>query len=146
MREAESQLSIAWATITELKKELSKKDKEKEVIKQTTYDQGQKETETHLKSQLLVVCRSFCLQTWIKALNTTKVDSNSTLRNPDRAFYPLAIRACPAIQSSVSTFASAPPSSTENPQSKSSTTTPTQVKPKEQQPKTTTSSKAKPTE
>ena len=50
LREAESQLSIARTTITELKKELGKKDKEMDRVKQTAYDQGQNETAAHLKS------------------------------------------------------------------------------------------------
>jgi len=50
-------------TIFELKKELSQKDAEMNKVEQVAYDQGQKETAAHLKSQLPVVCRSFCLQT-----------------------------------------------------------------------------------
>lgn len=63
LREAEKQLTLAWTTITELRKKFVLKDKEIEKAEQTAYDQGQKETETHLKSQLPVVCHSFCLQT-----------------------------------------------------------------------------------
>ena len=102
-------------------------------VEQTTYDQGQKKTEAHLKSQLPVVCRSFCLQTWIEALNATGVDLASKLRNLERAFYPPAIKACPATQPPGSTSGSAPTSSTENPALKSSATAPAQPKPTEQQ-------------
>ncbi|KAK9990323.1 hypothetical protein SO802_025308 [Lithocarpus litseifolius] len=115
LREAENQLAIALTTITELRKKLVLKDKEIEKAKQMAYNQGQKETETHLKSQLPVVCRIFCLQTWIEALNVAGVDSNSELRNPNRAFYPPAIRTRPALQSSVSTSTSALASSTKVP-------------------------------
>ena len=97
-------------------------------VEQTTYDQGQKKTEA-----LAFVCRSFCLQTWIEALNATGVDLASKLRNLERAFYPPAIKACPATQPPGSTSGSAPTSSTENPALKSSATAPAQPKPTEQQ-------------
>nr|POE65816.1 hypothetical protein CFP56_13901 [Quercus suber] len=80
-------------TIYELKKELSQRDEEMNKVEQIEYDQGQKKTEAHLKSQLPVVYRSFCLQTWIEALNATRVDNNSKLRNPKKAFYLPAIKA-----------------------------------------------------
>ena len=146
LREAESQLSITRTTITELKKELGKKDKEIERVERIAYDQGQKETEAHLKSQLFIVCHSFCLQTWIEALNAVRVDSNSKLRNLEKAFYLLAIRARPANQPSINTLASTPVGSIENPQPKSNTAAPAQAKSIEQQPKTTTLTKAKSTE
>lgn len=61
LREAEGQLAIARSTIIELRKELVLNDKEIEKLEQAAYDQGQKETETHLKSQLSIVCHSFYL-------------------------------------------------------------------------------------
>ena len=115
-------------------------------VEQTAQDQGQKETEAHLKSQLLVVCHSFCLQTWIEAINTVRVDPNSELRNLEKAFYPLVIRACPVSQSLASTSAPTPASSTTNPQPKSSTTAPAQSKPIELQPSTIAPIKPKQTE
>ena len=115
-------------------------------VEQTTYDQGQKKTKAHLKSQLPVVCCSFCLQTWIKALNATGVDLASKLRNLERAFYPLAIKACPATQPPSSTSGPALTSSTENPPPKSSATALAQTKPTEQQQSTTVPTKAKQTE
>ena len=117
-----------------------------EKVEQTVYDQGQKETKAHLKSQLPVVCHSFYLQTWIEALNAAGVDSNSKLRNPKKAFYLLAIRARLASQPPVNTFASRPASSTKNPQLKSSIAASTQAKSSKQQPKTTAPTKVKSTE
>ena len=89
-------------------------------VEQIIYDQGQKETEAHLKSQLPVVCHSFCLRTWIEPFNAVGVDPASELRNPKRAFYPPAIKARLAIQPPVSTSSPTPTSSTENPPPKSS--------------------------
>ena len=114
LREVESQLAIARMTISELKKELSQKDAEMNRVEQVAYDQGQKEIEAHLKSQLPVVCRSFCLQTQIEALNAIGVDPNLELRNPEKAFYPPAIQMRPVIQPSVNTFFPTPTSSIEN--------------------------------
>ena len=93
MREVESQLAIAWAKISELNKELEQKTEEMRRVEQAVFDLGQKETKAYLKSQIPVVCRSFCLWTWIKALNAIGVDLSSKLRNPEKVFYPLAIRA-----------------------------------------------------
>ena len=113
---------------------------------QIAFEQGQKETEAHLKSQLLVVCRSFCLQTWIEALNAAGVDSNSELRNLEKAFYPPIIRARPINQPSVSISTPRPASSIKNPQHKSNTAAPTQAKSTEQHPITTDFAIAKSTE
>lgn len=62
-------------------------------VEQVVYDLRQKETKTHLKSQIPVVCRSFFLRTWIKALNAIGVDPSSELRNLEKVFCPPAIRA-----------------------------------------------------
>nr|POF02846.1 hypothetical protein CFP56_10904 [Quercus suber] len=76
----------------ELTNELEQKAKEMKKDKQAVYDLGQKETAAHLKSQILVVCRDFCLWTWNEALNAVGVDPSSKLRNPEKVFYPLAIK------------------------------------------------------
>jgi len=39
-----------------------------------TYNLGQIETEAYFKAQLTTVCPGFCLQTWVEALNTARVD------------------------------------------------------------------------
>lgn len=145
LRDAESQLAIAQTTIFELKKELSQKDEEMNKVEQITYDQGQKETKAHLKSQLPVVCHSFCLQTRIEPFNAVGVDPASELRNPKRAFYPPAIKARLATQPPVSTSSPAPTSSTKNPPPKSSAIVVAQPKPTEKQQSTTVPTKAKQT-
>ena len=146
LREVEKQLALAQTTITELRRELALKDKEMKKAKQMAYDQGQKETESHLKSQLFVVCRNFCLQTWVEALNATGVDPNSELRNLEKAFYPPAIRTRLALQSFVSTSTPALTRSTEVTHPNTGTTTPAKAKPTELQPKTTAPAKAIPSE
>lgn len=55
-----------------------------------------------------MVCRSFCLQTWIKALNVAGVDPNSELRNPEKVFYLPIIKARPISQPFINTSALAP--------------------------------------
>ena len=76
----------------ELTKELEQKAEEMNKIEQAAYDLGQKETAAHLKSQILVVCRDFCLWTWNEALNAANVDPSSEPRNPKKVFYPPAIK------------------------------------------------------
>ena len=55
-------------------------------VKQKAYNLEQKETTTHLKSQVPVVYRDFCLRTWIEALNAAGVDPSSELRNLEKVF------------------------------------------------------------
>lgn len=111
--------------ISELNKELEQKTKDMGRVEQVAFEEGQKGTEAHLKSQILMVCRSFCLQTWVEALNATGVDPSSELRNPEKLFYPPAIRAHTLVQPPSNTTTTAQPSSTKNPPPKSNTTTPT---------------------
>ena len=59
-------------------------------VKKAEYDLGKNEIEAHLKSQILAVCRGFCLRTWTKALNVAGVDPFSELRNLEKVFYPSA--------------------------------------------------------
>ena len=61
-------------------------------VKKAEYDLGKNEIEAHLKSQILVVCRGFCLQTWTEALDVAGVNPFSELRNLEKVFYPTAIR------------------------------------------------------
>lgn len=61
LRKAEGQLTIAWTKITDLTKELEQKAEEMSKAKQAAYDLRQKETATHLKSQIPTVCRDFYL-------------------------------------------------------------------------------------
>ena len=63
----------------------------------------------YLKSQIPTMCRDFYLQTWIKALNATVMDSTLELRNPKKVFYPLAIRVKSAASPLPSTTVSATP-------------------------------------
>nr|POF19421.1 hypothetical protein CFP56_14801 [Quercus suber] len=62
------------------------------------------------------------LSPWIEALNAASVDPSLELRNLEKVFYPLAIRAHTSAQSSLSTTATAQPSLAENPPLKSNTT------------------------
>lgn len=55
-------------------------------VEQAAYNLGQKETEAHLKSQILTVCRGFCLKTWTETLNAVGVDQSSELRNLEKVF------------------------------------------------------------
>ena len=98
-----------WARITKLTKELEQKAEEMNKVEQAAYDLGQKETATHLKSQILVVCQDFCPWTWNEALNAVGVDPSSELRNPEKVFYPPTIREKTSTPIPLSTTAFAQP-------------------------------------
>ena len=84
---------------------------------------------THLKSQILTVCRDFCLQTWIESLNVVGVDPTSEQRDPERVVYPSAIRAKAAASPLHSITVSAAPTQARDwplePDVKATTTTTT---------------------
>ena len=90
LKKAKNQLTLTRARITKLTKELEQKVTEMSKVKKAEYDLGKNEIEAHLKSQILAVCRGFCLRTWTKALNVAGVDPFSELRNLEKVFYPSA--------------------------------------------------------
>ena len=53
------------------------------------------------------MCRGFYLRTWIEALNVVREDQSSELRDPEKVFYPPAIRVTAAapIESSAAALA-----------------------------------------
>lgn len=105
--------------------ELEQKAEEMNKVKQATYNLGQKETATHLKSQILVVCRDFCLWTWNEALDVVGVDPSLELINSEKVFYPPAIKVQVFAPSSSVTTILAQPTQIEDQPSKSSEKTPT---------------------
>ena len=50
-------------------------------------------TEDALRTEVLVVCRAYCAQTWEEALNRAGIDASSELRRPENIFFPPAIQA-----------------------------------------------------
>ena len=53
------------------------------------------ETKVILRSQVTKVYGGYNLQVWAEALNATGVDFACELRNPEKVFFPLALRETP---------------------------------------------------
>lgn len=53
-------------------------------------DMCQKETKEILRSQVTEVCHGYCLYVWAEALDATRVDFASELRNPKKIFFSLS--------------------------------------------------------
>ena len=47
------------------------------------------ETEIALRAEVLEVCRNYCSQVWIEALNQVEVEASSMLRRAENIYYPL---------------------------------------------------------
>ena len=86
-------------------------------------------TAQSLTAQLKDVARTFCVEVWSKALNTTGVMANSDLRGANKVYYPPALCLTPSIAPpppNLSSTSSVPKSTT------TSTTKPASRKDKEQ--------------
>ena len=118
LKEAKNQLTLARARITKLTKELEQKVTEMSKVKKAEYDLGKNKIEAHLKSQILAVCRGFCLRTWTEALDVAGVYPFSELRNLEKVFYPTAIRMQASAPSSSAITAPAQPTQVEDQPSK----------------------------
>ena len=64
---------------------------------------GVAEIEEALKVEVSKVCRSYCLQVWIKSLNQVGVEASSALRKAKSVYYPPAIRALSSANSKADT-------------------------------------------
>ena len=60
-----------------------------EQAKQDGYDIGVAETEVALRAEVSGVCRNYCSQVWIEALNQAEVEASSILRRAKNIYYPL---------------------------------------------------------
>ena len=47
------------------------------------------ETEIALRAEVSEVCRNYCSQVWIEALNQVEVEASSMLRRAENIYYPL---------------------------------------------------------
>ena len=61
----------------------------KERAELEAYEIGVAETETNLKAQVPGVCRLYCSQVWVEALNQAGVEASSELRRAENVYYPL---------------------------------------------------------
>ena len=67
-------------------------EKARDQAEQNGYNIGMMKTEEALRAKVPGVCRTYCSQVWIEALNQAGVEALSVLRKADRVYYPLTIR------------------------------------------------------
>ncbi|KAL0007968.1 hypothetical protein SO802_009470 [Lithocarpus litseifolius] len=67
-------------------------EKARDQAEQEGYDVGVAETEEALRAEVSGVCRTYCRQVWLEALNQAGVEASSTLRKAKSVYYPAAIR------------------------------------------------------
>ena len=65
-----------------------------EQAKQDGYDIGVAETEVALRAEVSGVCRNYCSQVWIEALNQAEVEASSILRRAKNIYYPRHPSSC----------------------------------------------------
>ena len=75
-----------------------------EALKQASYDRGVQET----KIRLAEVCRDYCKEVWVEALNLAEVLTTSKWRNAENIFYPKDIRKVPVVLPPPTTLALPP--------------------------------------
>ncbi|KAL0017580.1 hypothetical protein SO802_004649 [Lithocarpus litseifolius] len=69
LHKVEDQLTIAKEQMGALKKQLKKAKEAATHAEYEGYDTSVKENKENLRAQVTGVCRGYCLQVWIKALN-----------------------------------------------------------------------------
>ena len=79
-----------------------------EASEQAAYDYGVLETQTRLAEELAEVCKDFCKEVWVEALNRVGVPATSEWGFAENVFHPKDIREIPADLPSPSTLALPP--------------------------------------
>jgi len=67
-----------------------------EAVERASYERGVEDTEIRLAEEVARVCRDYCIDTWIEALNSAGVPANSELRKAESIIFPKHIREVPA--------------------------------------------------
>ena len=76
-----------------------------EALKQASYKLGVRETEVRLADELVEVCRDYCKEVWLEALNLAGVIATSVWREARNVYYPPGIRKVPADLPPTPTYA-----------------------------------------
>ena len=63
--------------------------------KAAAYERGVVETKARLTTEVTVVCRDYCAETYYKALDRARVPADSNLRRADKVYYPEDIKEDP---------------------------------------------------
>jgi len=100
----EIELATQRQLVLDLKAELQKaKDatrvarKASEATETASYERGVLETKTRLVEEMAGVCRDYCAETWVEALNWVRVPADSELRRAENIFFPEDIQEVPAM-------------------------------------------------
>jgi len=103
LKEAQKLKDQAEKLKVEAEKAKIEAKKARDEAEQHCYDVGVAETEEALRAEVPAVCRTYCAQTWEKALNRAGVEVSSKLRRLENIYFPPAIRALdlPSIQGEV---------------------------------------------
>ena len=65
-------------------------------VERASYERKVEDTEISLAEEVARVCRDYCTETWIEALNNAGVLANSKLRKAESIFFPEHIQGAPA--------------------------------------------------
>ena len=76
-----------------------------EALKQASYKLGVRETEVRLADELVEVCREYCKEVCLEALNFVGVIATSVWREARNVYYPPGIRKVPADLPPTPTYA-----------------------------------------
>ena len=66
-----------------------------EAVEQASYNLRVQETEVRLADELAEVCRDYCQEVWVEALNLARVPVTSEWRKAQNVYYPSDIREVP---------------------------------------------------
>ena len=90
--------------VLDLKAELQKVKNAARVAKEVSkasemasYKCGVQEMEIRLAKEVVGVCRDYCTEVWVEALNRAGVPANSELRKAENTFFPKDIREVPTM-------------------------------------------------
>ena len=109
-------LATEKATVLDLKAELQKAQKALAVAKEATkaaeaaaYECGVVESEARLTTEVTIVYRDYCAETYYETLDRTGVPTNSDLRRANKVYYPEDIREDPTALPSFAALPLSPP-------------------------------------
>ena len=90
------------AALQKVEEEVRRAKEEAQLIREVTeaekkaaYQLGVEETEARLSEEIPEVCRDYCSISWAHALDAAGIPTDSTLRLPEKVFYPQEIRENP---------------------------------------------------
>ena len=95
-------LATEKTVVLDLKAELQKAQEALKVAQEAAkaaetaaYERGILETEARLTTEVTVVCRDYCTETYFQALDRARIPTDSDLRRMDQVYYPEDIREDP---------------------------------------------------